>query len=154
MVLCVSIPASELEMNPSDQHDHESFKKLLDRLGKAIMMSADTEIAEIIRRRLFEWGGMPDEGRRTAAAYAEWAVEHAAELSGIDRDTALEAFQACYPFHPLGAVGLRAEMGRASPFPADARRFAAVGAVGGPRLPRGTQPGAAGTTDHVRLGTV
>jgi hypothetical protein len=100
MVLCVSIPASELEMNPDDQRDHDSLKKLLDRVGKAIMMSAETEIAEIIRRRLFEWGGLSDDARKTAAEYAEWAVEHSQELSGIDPDTALEAFQTCYPFHP------------------------------------------------------
>jgi Protein of unknown function (DUF499) len=100
MVLCVSIPASELEMNQADQRDHESLKKLLDRLGKAIMMSAEAEIAEIIRRRLFEWHGLPEDGRKTAAAYADWAIEHAQELSGIDPDTAHETFKACYPFHP------------------------------------------------------
>lgn len=100
MVLCVSIPASDLEMNPDDQRDHDSLKKLLDRLGKAIMMSAETEIAEIIRRRLFEWGGLPDDGRKTATAYADWAAEHAQELSGVDPDTAQETFKACYPFHP------------------------------------------------------
>jgi len=99
-VLCVSIPASELEMNPDDQRDHEALKKLLDRLGKAMIMSADVEIAEIIRRRLFEWEGMPADGRKTARAYADWAVEHAAELTGIDADTAQERFQAAYPFHP------------------------------------------------------
>ena len=100
MVLCVSIPASELEMNPDDVRDHAALKKLLDRVGKAIMMSAGTEIAEIIRRRLFEWWGMPEDGRKTARAYAEWAVEHAQELTGIDADTAGDKFQQCYPFHP------------------------------------------------------
>lgn len=100
MVLCVSIPASELEMNPDDQRDHESLKKLLDRLGKAIIMSAETEIAEIIRRRLFEWGGLPEEGRKTAGAYADWAADHAQELTGIDPNTAHETFKACFPFHP------------------------------------------------------
>ena len=73
---------------------------MLDRLGKAIMMSADTEMAEIIRRRLFDWQGMPEEAKKTAAAYAEWAVEHAQELTGIDADTARERFLAAYPFHP------------------------------------------------------
>src|SRR3989442_659096 len=66
MVLCVSIPASELEMNPDDQRDQEALKKMLDRLGKPIMMSAETEVAEIIRRRLFEWRGLPEDGRKTA----------------------------------------------------------------------------------------
>lgn len=100
LVLCVSIPASELEMNPDDQRDYESFKKLLDRVGKAIVMSADVEIAEIIRRRLFEWEGMPEDGRKAARAYADWAIDHATELTEIDPDTAHEKFQLAYPFHP------------------------------------------------------
>jgi hypothetical protein len=101
VVVCVSIPASEdLEMSPEDVRDFQSLKKMLDRLGKAIMMSADTEVAEIIRRRLFEWYGVSDDARKTVSAYADWAVEHAQELSGIDPDTAHETFKACYPFHP------------------------------------------------------
>lgn len=100
LVLCVSIPASELEMNPEDQRDHDAIKKLLDRVGKAIMMSAETETAEIIRRRLFDWGGMHEDGPKTAHQYADWAVEHAAEISGVDASNARELFTASYPFHP------------------------------------------------------
>jgi hypothetical protein len=101
VVVCVSIPASEdLEMSPEDVRDFQSLKKMLDRLGKAIMMSADTEVAEIIRRRLFEWDGVNDDARKTSAAYADWAIDHAQELSGIDPDSAAETFKACYPFHP------------------------------------------------------
>src|SRR5262249_36899653 len=66
----------------------------------AVLMSADTEMAEIIRRRLFDWEGMPDDGRKTVSAYAEWALEHAQELAGIDADTVCQRFQAAYPFHP------------------------------------------------------
>ncbi len=100
IVLCVSIPASELEMNPEDQRDYDSYKKMLDRLGKVISMASDTEVTEIIRRRLFEWHGIPNEGNQVVAAYAEWAQQHADELSNLgDRDTA-EVFRACYPFHP------------------------------------------------------
>ena len=100
-VLCVSIPSSiDIEMNPDDRRDYESLKQMLNRVGKAIFMSVDQEISEIIRRRLFEWHGMPEEGRKTAAAYADWAIEHAQELSGINADTAYEQFLAAYPFHP------------------------------------------------------
>jgi len=42
-------------MTAEDQSDFERFKKVLDRLGKAIVMSSDAETSEIIRRRLFEW---------------------------------------------------------------------------------------------------
>ena len=100
-VLCVSIPSStDIEMNPEDRRDYEALKQMLNRLGKAIIMSVDQEISEIIRRRLFDWHGMPEEGRKVASAYAEWAVEHAQELSGINADTAYEQFLAAYPFHP------------------------------------------------------
>lgn len=100
VAIVVSIPSSELEYTAADSADEARFKKMLDRLGKAVLMSADTEMAEIIRRRLFEWNGMPDEGRRTVSAYADWALEHAQELAGIDADTVRERFQAAYPFHP------------------------------------------------------
>jgi hypothetical protein len=100
LVMCMSIPASELEMNPEDQRDQDSLKKLMDRTGKAIMMSAETEVAEIIRRRLLEWYGLPDDGRITAAAYADWAIDHAAELTGVDAESIHEKFRTAYPFHP------------------------------------------------------
>lgn len=100
MVLAVSIPASELEMNADDQRDYESLKKLLDRLGKPIVMSAETETVEIIRRRLFEWQGLPTDGVKTAGAYAEWAVEHQQMLSEVDVATVRDRFRDSYPFHP------------------------------------------------------
>ena len=100
VVLCVSIPASELEMNPEDQRDYDSYKKLLDRVGKAISMSSDVEVTEIIRRRLFEWHGFSDDMQRTAAAYAEWAKDHASEVSNLGGDSAVDLFRTCYPFHP------------------------------------------------------
>jgi predicted AAA+ superfamily ATPase len=100
LVLCVSIPASELEMNPEDQRDYDAYKKLLDRLGKAISMASETEVTEIIRRRLLEWRGLPDEARKTVREYAEWATDHAGELEGLSGEDITERFESCYPFHP------------------------------------------------------
>ncbi len=100
LVLCVSIPASELEMTPEDQRDFDSIKKLLDRLGKAVIMSAETDHAEIIRRRLFDWSGLPDEAKKTAAAYADWVQDHKQLIGDFDADAARDRFLACYPFHP------------------------------------------------------
>ena len=111
VVLAVSIPASELEMTAEDQSDYERFKKMLDRLGKAIVMAADAETSEIIRRRLFEWDGravtsdgkvmLTKEALETCAEYADWVVEHRQQLpSQFNVDTAREAFAAAYPFHP------------------------------------------------------
>lgn len=112
VVLAVSIPASELEMSAEDQSDHERAKKLLDRLGKAIIMSAETETSEIIRRRLFEWDprAVGQDGKiilsrdalETCEAYAQWVIDHRQQVPGwFPVDSARELFAATYPFHPL-----------------------------------------------------
>jgi hypothetical protein len=101
VVLAASLPSLADEMTPEDEADFERFQKLLDRLGKAIVMSAEAETAEIIRRRLFEWGGLPDEARKTANEYADWILEHREQIpKWFSADTAREAFAATYPFHP------------------------------------------------------
>jgi hypothetical protein len=111
VVLVVSLPASEMEYTADDEADQQRFEKMLDRLGKAVMMSAETETAEIIRRRLFEWDlralsadgrvMLPQEARQTCDAYAEWILEHRSQLPGdfpIDRSR--EVFAETFPFHP------------------------------------------------------
>jgi hypothetical protein len=101
IVLAISIPASELEMNSEDQEDFERFKKMLDRLGKAMFMSAEKETNEIIRRRLFDWNGLPNDAKKSIGAYVTWLQEHKSQIPAwFNVDTAREAFEASYPFHP------------------------------------------------------
>ena len=101
VVLVVSIPASEIEMTAEDQADYARFKKLLDRLGKAVIMSAESETAEIIRRRLFEWDGITTDMENTISAYASWVLENRTQVPGwFPVDNAKKAFRATYPFHP------------------------------------------------------
>lgn len=101
VVLAVSIPASELEMTTEDQSDFERFKKLLDRLGKAVIMSAEEETSEIIRRRLFEWNGLPKDAISTIEEYETWLQANKQQLpSWFPVENAREALKASYPFHP------------------------------------------------------
>jgi hypothetical protein len=102
VVLAVSIPSSsETELPDAvDRSEYEAFKKMLDRVGKAISMSNEGEVTEIIRRRLFEWHGLPEDGRKTAAAYAGWAQDHAGELANMNGENIPDLFKNCYPFHP------------------------------------------------------
>lgn len=101
VVLVVSIPASELEYTSEDEADEQRFKKMLDRLGKAVMLSAEAETSEIIRRRLFEWHGLPEEARAVVAEYADWILEHRQQIpEWFPIDSGREAFGATYPFHP------------------------------------------------------
>ena len=64
-------------------------------------MSAEGETSEIIRRRLFEWYGLPDDAKKTIAEYADWIVDHRQQIPNwFPVDNAREAFAATYPFHP------------------------------------------------------
>ncbi|MEY2494669.1 MAG: hypothetical protein QOJ45_1161 [Verrucomicrobiota bacterium] len=111
VVLAVSIPASELEMTVEDQSDYERFKKMLDRLGKAMVMSAESETSEIIRRRLFEWDerAVTAEGKvilnkdaqEACKAHADWVIDNRQLLPNwFNIDGAREQFADTYPFHP------------------------------------------------------
>ena len=112
VVLVVSLPASELEMTADDHSDFERFKKMLDRDGKAMIMSAEGETSEIIRRRLFEWDtrAISSEGKvllsRDAIAacseYVNWVKDNRSQIpEWFSSDHAKSAFEASYPFHPM-----------------------------------------------------
>jgi len=110
VVLVASVPASELEMTADDQADYSRFKKMLDRLGKAVIMAVESETSEIIRRRLFEWDmrAIDQSGRvmltkdaiATCTHYAEWVRDHRQQIPSWFQDNAKDAFEAAYPFHP------------------------------------------------------
>jgi len=100
-VLVVSLPMSEYEMTQEDEADYQRLDKLLDRLSKAVLLSEQVEIAEIVRRRLFEEIGDPKEIRRTAKAYADWVKSHRQQLpEWFPVDQAERLFEVTYPFHP------------------------------------------------------
>ena len=102
VVLCVSIPSMLIEMTSDDIADFERYSKMLERLGKAVILSAEGETSEIIRRRLFEWGGIPDDAKKAASAYSEWVIEHRHQVpQWFPIDQAREAFLDTYPFHPM-----------------------------------------------------
>lgn len=111
-VLVGSIPASELAYTDRDNADQQRLKNLLDRVGKAVILSVEAETSEIIRRRLFEWDerAVTSDGRvllhkdahDTCKAYAEWVQEHRQQLPNlVNPDLARDQFLAAYPFHPM-----------------------------------------------------
>jgi hypothetical protein len=111
IVLAISIPKSAHEMTAEDEEDFRRYEHMLDRLGKPVVMSAETETSEIIRRRLFEWDNaavgqdgkvlLPREAIQTATEYAEWVLEHRQQLpEWFPVDFARDTFVATYPFHP------------------------------------------------------
>ena len=153
VVLAVSIPASELEMTAEDQSDFERFKKLLDRLGKAIIMSAETETSEIIRRRLFEWDGLPkDAKRRRRSTPTGSRRTNSSCRAGSRSTTRARAFAATYPFHPALLSVFERKWQALAAVPADPRRAAAAGALGVASLRRRLQGRAQGPADRAGNG--
>lgn len=101
VVLVVSLPLSEYEMTQEDEAEFQRLDKLLGRLSKPVLLSEQTEIAEIVRRRLFENVEDWQEVRRAARAYAEWAQAHRPQLpEWFPVDGAERLFESSYPFHP------------------------------------------------------
>lgn len=108
----ISLPRSQVEMTGRDQQWQEKLTKVVHRVAKDLIASDESEISEVVRRRLFEDLGDPATRKRVAKVYADWCFEHAAQLppEWLAVDTArTEAkaqeflrgrFEACYPFHP------------------------------------------------------
>src|SRR3990172_5849330 len=99
-------------MSTDDQSDFSRFKKLLDRVGKPVIISAETETSEIIRRRLFEWDtqAVGQDGRvmlnkdalEACKEYSSYLLTHQQQLPAwFPVNNAREAFAATYPFHPI-----------------------------------------------------
>ena len=67
--LVLSLPMSEQEMSEQDEADYGRLSKLAGRQDKPYVLSEGTEIAEIIRRRLFEWGGLSVDAKNVIDEY-------------------------------------------------------------------------------------
>lgn len=110
-VLVVSVPASEQEMTPDDVADYDRLTKMLDRVGKAMTMTAGAETSEIIRRRLFDWDTralgadgrvmLPETAKDACHEFARWIADYTHQLApSIPADHARAYFESSYPFHP------------------------------------------------------
>jgi hypothetical protein len=102
--VCVvlSLPKSEREMSVEDEIDLGRLQKLSTRVGKPYILSEGLEIAEIVRRRLFEDLGDEKERKIVAKLFAEWIVSHRDRLpTWFPVDNARQIFEATYPFHPI-----------------------------------------------------
>ncbi len=111
VVLVVSLPKAANEMTPEDESDYQRFIKLLGRVSKPVAIASETEVSEIIRRRLFEWdqSAVGQDGRMilgadakaVCRAYAQWVVQYRTLFSPeFPFDNAQQEFEAAYPFHP------------------------------------------------------
>ncbi len=108
----VSLPRSQVEMTDWDQQWQERITKVVRRVARDLIANDESEISEVVRRRLFEDLGNVRVRKKVARTYADWCFERTARLPAewLAVDTATtEAkareflrgrFEACYPFHP------------------------------------------------------
>jgi hypothetical protein len=108
----VSLPRSQTEMTDYDQQWLDRINKCVHRVSKDLIANDESEIAEVVRRRLFEDLGKETTRRAVAKAYAEWCFERRAQLppewTAVDttstdakaREFLRARFESAYPFHP------------------------------------------------------
>ena len=108
----ISLPRSQVEMTDWDKEWQDRITKVVRRVARDLIANDESEISEVVRRRLFEDLGSERVRRRVAAAYADWCFERSARLpaewTAVDtattgakgRDFLRDRFEACYPFHP------------------------------------------------------
>lgn len=108
----ISLPRSQVEMTAWDQEWQDRITKVVRRVARDLMANDESEISEVVRRRLFEDIGSTQTRRRVAKTYADWCFERSARLppewTTVDtattgaraREFLRSRFEACYPFHP------------------------------------------------------
>ena len=108
----ISLPRSQVEMTDWDMQWQNKITKVVRRVAKDLIANDETEISEVIRRRLFDDVGTDRIRKRVSKAYADWCFERRAQLppewTAVDsatteakaRDYLRGRFETCYPFHP------------------------------------------------------
>ncbi|MCY4170340.1 MAG: DUF499 domain-containing protein [Bacteroidetes bacterium] len=111
-VAVISLPRSQVEMTDWDQQWQEKITKVVRRVSEDIFANDESDISEVICRRLFEDRGSVRVRRAIAEVYADWCFQRSDRLppEWLTVDTALkgarakehiiEIFETCYPFHP------------------------------------------------------
>jgi hypothetical protein len=108
----ISLPRSQVEMTETDQEWQDKISKVVRRVAKDLIANDETEISEVVRRRLFQDLGSEKIRKNVAKAYGDWCFERRAQLppewTAVDsaatetkaRVFLQRRFEACYPFHP------------------------------------------------------
>ena len=111
-VAVISLPRSQVEMTASDQEWQDKISKVVRRVAKDLIANDETEISEVVRRRLFQDLGSDKIRKNVCKAFGDWCFERRAQLppewTAVDsaatetksREFLQSRFEACYPFHP------------------------------------------------------
>ncbi|MCZ7537662.1 MAG: DUF499 domain-containing protein [Acidimicrobiia bacterium] len=82
----ISLPRSQVEMTDWDMQWQEKISRVVRRVAKDLIANDETEISEVVRRRLFQDLGSEKVRRNVSKAFADWCFERRAQLpAGVDR---------------------------------------------------------------------
>ena len=81
----ISLPRSQVEMTESDQEWQDKISKVVRRVAKDLIVNDETEISEVVRRRLFQDLGSEKIRRNIAKTYGDWCFERRAQLPPVQR---------------------------------------------------------------------
>ena len=108
----ISLPRSQVEMTDWDRQWQDRITKVIRRVAQDLIANDESEISEVVRRRLFQDLGNVRVRRKVARTYADWCFERSNRLppewlmvdtatteSGA-REFLRNRFESCYPFHP------------------------------------------------------
>ena len=112
VAVVLSLPKSAVEMTAYEQDWQDRITKVVKRVARDLIANDESEVSEVVRRRLFEDLGPDSTRAKVAKTYADWCFERRAELppqwTAVDptlterraREVLRDRFAACYPFHP------------------------------------------------------
>jgi hypothetical protein len=108
----MSLPRSQVEMTDWDLQWQERILKVVGAVARQLIANDETEISEVVRRRLFQDLGSEKIRKNVAKAFGDWCFERRERLppewTAVDtaateakaREFLQRRFEACYPFHP------------------------------------------------------
>ena len=108
----ISLPRSQVEMSDFDMAWQDKITKVVRRVAKDLLANDETEVSEVVRRRLFDAIGEERFRKKVSRVYADWCFERrerlppqwtlvdSAATEAKAREHLRARFEACYPFHP------------------------------------------------------
>ena len=108
----ISLPRSQVEMSDFDLAWQDKITKVVRRVAKDLLANDETEVSEVVRRRLFDHIGDERFRKKVSRLYADWCFERrerlppqwtlvdSAATEAKAREHLRARFEACYPFHP------------------------------------------------------
>ena len=137
----ISLPRSQVEMTEWDQEWQGRITKVVRRVAHDLIANDESEISEVVRRRLFEDLGRDRVRKNVAKAYADWCFERTApapfrmDRRGLrnhgEQSARLPptAFRILLPVPSGNPVRLPAEVACSAPVSADTRSSGYAGAM-------------------------